>query len=120
MTATGIMKTQMANAVDQRIMGANATVIDFWGENNPKYHMTVTLNNPEDQFRDSREDGRGYAGLRDQGSSYANKLYCSIFSNAGTLAWGEELHFNTVYSFSIQEDFVNPDREPDRWVGLPK
>ncbi len=118
--STVFMKTQMANAVNERIMGANATKIDIWGENNPKYHMTVTLNNPEDQLRDSREDGKGYAGYRDQGGAYANKLYCSLFSNSGTLYWGEELHFNTTYSFSIQEDFVNPDREPDHWVGLPK
>ena len=118
--STVFMKTLMSGAVNERIMGANATKIDLWGENNPKYHMTVTLNNPKDQLRNSREDGKGYVGLRDQGSNYANKLYCSFFTDKGTLAWGEELHFNTVYSFSIREDFVNPDREPDRWVGLPK
>ena len=117
---TVFMKTQMDNAVDERIMGANATVIDFWGENNPKYHMTVTLNNPEDQLRDSLENGAGYTGLRDQGGAYANKLYCSFLSTGGTLAWGEELHFNTTWSFSIQKDFRNPDREPDYWVGVPK
>jgi hypothetical protein len=37
-----------------------------------------------------------------------------------TLKWGEQLHFNTKWSLSIQKDFRNPDREPDYWVGVPK
>jgi hypothetical protein len=50
----------------------------------------------------------------------SNKLYCSLYSIEGMLEWGEELHFNTTWSFSVQKDFKNPDREPDYWVGLPK
>ena len=118
--STVYMKTPLSNAASEKVMGVNATKIDIWGENNPEYHMTVTLNNPEDQLRNSVENStaKGYTGFRDQGGSYANKLYCSLFSQSGTLYWGESLNFNTTYSFSIQEDFVNPDREPDYRVGV--
>lgn len=118
--STVFMKTPISDSVEQMIMGVNATKIDLWGENNPKYHITLKLNNPEDQLRDSTENTtvKGFAGFRDMVN--INKLYCSAFSNAKVLNWGEELHFNTVYSFSIQEDFLNPDREPDHWVGLAK
>ena len=118
--STVFMKTPISDSVEQMIMGVNATKIDLWGENNPKYHITLKLNNPEDQLRDSTENTtvKGFAGFRDMVN--INKLYCSAFSNAKVLNWGEELHFNTTYSFSIQDDFVNPDREPDTWVGVAK
>ena len=120
--STVFMKTPLANTQDDRVMGANATVIDLWGENNPRYHMTLTIGNPEDQFRDSHENSTeyGYAGLREMLGGTSNKLYCQFFTIPGTLEWGEELHFNTTWSFSIQDDFVNPDRDPDYWVGVIK
>ena len=120
--STVFMKTPMSNTQNDAVWGANATKIDFWGENNPKYHLTVTLNNPEDQLRDSVEGSteKGYTGFREMLGGESNKLYCSFLSTGGTLEWGEELHFNTTYSFSIQDDFVNPDREPDYWVGVAK
>ena len=120
--STVFMKTPMSNTQNDAVWGANATKIDFWGENNPKYHITISINNPEDQLRDSVEGrtDKGYAGFREMLGSTSNKFYCSFLSTGGTLEWGEELHFNTTYSFSIQDDFVNPDREPDYWVGVIK
>ena len=117
--STVFMKTPMSNTQNDAVWGVNATKIDFWGENNPKYHITISINNPEDQLRDSVEGrtDKGYAGFREMLGGTSNKFYCSFLSTGGTLAWGEELHFNTTYSFSIQDDFVNPDREPDYWVG---
>ena len=120
---TVYMKTPLTNTVDDIRMGIDAYVIDMWGENNPKYHMTVTLNTPEDQFRQA-EVGRldlGYAGFREMLGRTQNKMYCNFMPSANTpVAWGEELHFNTIWSFSVQEDFRNPDREPDYWVGVKK
>ena len=120
---TVYMKTPLTNTVDDIRMGIDAYVIDMWGENNPKYHMTVTLNTPEDQFRQAEVDrlDLGYAGFREMLGRTQNKMYCNFMpSTATSVAWGEELHFNTVWSFSIQKDFKNPDREPDYWVGVPK
>ena len=120
--STVFMKTPMSNTQNDAVWGANATKIDFWGENNPKYHITISINNPEDQLRDSVEGrtDKGYAGFREMLGGTSNKFYCSFLSTGGTLEWGEELHFNTTYSFSIQDDFVNPDRDPDYWVGVKK
>ena len=116
--STVYMKTPMNNTVDETQMGVNATVIDIWGENNPRYHMTVTLNNPEDQLMSP--GSKGYTGFREMLGGGSNKLYCSLFSAPGNLAWGDELHFNTKWSFSVQNDFTNPTVEPDYWVGVPK
>ena len=120
--STVFMKTPMSNTQNDAVWGVNATKIDFWGENNPKYHITISINNPEEQMRDSVEGStkNGYSGFREMLGGSSNKFYCSFLSTGGTLEWGEELHFNTTYSFSIQDDFVNPDREPDHWVGVKK
>ena len=116
--STVYMKTPLYNTVDETQMGVNATVIDIWGENNPRYHMTVTLNNPEDQLMSP--GSKGYTGFREMLGGGSNKLYCSLFNSSGALDWGEELRFNTKWSFSIQNDFTNPTVEPDYWVGVPK
>ena len=120
--STVYMKTPLSGSVDEFRMGVNATVIDMWGEKNPYLHMTVTLNNPEDQLRDHLENSttRGYVGLRDMLGRGTNKLYCSLFSKGATMKWGESLHFNTKWSFSVDAEFKNPSREPDFWVGVPK
>ena len=116
--STVYMKTPLSNTSNETRLGVNATVIDVWGENNPKYHMTVTLNTPEDQLRNSSKNG--YTGFREMLGGPSNKVYCSLYSITGALEWGEELHFNTTWSFSIRNDFKNPEGEPDYWVGLPK
>ena len=116
--STVFMKTPMSNTVDETRMGVNATHIDLWGENNPRFHMTVDLFDP-DQLRDSDPED-GYCGFREMLAGATNKLYCTLFTAGGSLKHGEELHFKNKWSFSIQDDFVNPDREPDYWVGLPK
>ena len=117
---TVYMKTPMSNTQDETVMGVEAYVIDLWGENNPKYHMTLTLNTPEDQLMNSAEGrtDKGYCGFREMLAGASNKIYCSFMSADVTpVAWGTELHFNTTWSFSIQNDFVPPTEEPDYWVG---
>ena len=116
--STVYMKTPLSNTQDETQMGVNATVIDIWGEENPKYHMTVTLNNPEDQLMSP--GSKGYTGFREMLGGASNKLYCSLFNSPGTLDWGDELRFNTKWSFSIQNDFRTPDREPDYLIGVKK
>ena len=119
--STIFMKTPMSNTVNESIYGANATYVDLWGEKNPYYHMGVRIYNPEDQFKSPAiGTNKGYAGFREMLGSGSNKLYFQLFGTKGNLEWGEELHFNTCWSFSIQEDFRNPSREPDFWVGVPK
>jgi hypothetical protein len=118
--STVFMKTPMSNTSDETRMGVNSSKIDLWGENNPKYHMTVDLFNPEHQLMSSDKNGKGYVGFREMLGGGSNKLYCSMFSNPGMLEHGSEFNYSTRWAFSIQDDFVNPDREPDYWVGLPK
>ena len=113
----------MSNTVNEYRMGVEAYVIDLWGEENPRYHMTLTLNNPEQQLMNSVIDHptKGLTGLREMLGGSSNKIYCSFMTASNeTLKWGEELHFNTKWTFSIQKDFRNPDREPDFWVGVKK
>ena len=120
---TVYMKTPLSNTVNEYRMGVEAYVIDLWGEKNPKYHITLTLNNPEEQLMNSLigHPTKGLTGLREMLGGSSNKIYCSFMTASNeTLKWGEQLHFNTKWSFSIQKDFRNPDREPDYWVGLPK
>ena len=116
--STVFMKTPLSNTVDETRMGVNSNHIDLWGENNPRFHMTVDLFDP-DQLRDSDPED-GYCGFREMLAGKTNKLYCTLFTAGGSLKHGEELHFKNRWSFSIQDDFANPDREPDYWVGLPK
>ena len=118
--STVFMKTPMSNTSDETRMGVNSSKIDLWGENNPQYHMTVDLLNPEHQLMSSDKNGKGYVGFREMLGGGTNKLYCSMFSNPGVLEHGSEFNYSTRWAFSIQDDFVNPDREPDYWVGLPK
>ena len=80
--------------------------------------MTVDLFDP-DQLRDSDPED-GYCGFREMLAGKTNKLYCTLFTAGGSLKHGEELHFKNRWSFSIQDDFVSPDLEPDFWVGVPK
>ena len=117
--STVFMKTPMSNTSDETRMGVNSSKIDLWGENNPKYHMTVDLLNPEHQLMSSDKNGKGYVGFREMLGGGSNKLYCSMFSNPGMLEHGSEFNYSTRWAFSIQDDFVSPDREPDYWVGLP-
>ena len=115
------MKTPLTNTVNESVYGANAVCVDLWGESNPKYHMTVTINNPEDQYRSPAVGkNKGYAGFRDMLGGAQNKLYIQFGGTNFDMKWGEELHFNTKWSFSIQNDFKNPTVEPDHWVGVPK
>ena len=100
-------------------MGVNASKIDIWGEQNPEYHITVDLLNPEHQLMSS-DESKGYVGFREMLGGGSNKLYCSMFSNEGVLKYGTEFNYSTRWAFSVQDDFVTPDREPDYWVGLPK
>ena len=119
--STIFMKTPMSNTVNDSVYGANATYVDLWGENNPYYHMSVKIYNPEDQFMSpAMGTNKGYAGFREMLGGGSNKLYFQLFGTKGSLDWGEELHFNTCWTFSIQEDFRNPTREPDFWVGVKK
>jgi hypothetical protein len=120
---TVYMKTPMSGTVNEYRMGVEAYVIDVWGENNPKYHMTLTLNNPEHQLMNSvvGQATKGFTGLREMLGGSSNKVYCSFMTASNeTLKWGEQLHFNTTWTFSIQNSFENPEREPDFWVGVPK
>jgi hypothetical protein len=119
--STIFMKTPMSNTVNDSVYGANATFVDVWGQNNPKYHMGVTIYNPEDQFMSPASgENKGYAGFREMLGGGSNKLYFQLFGTKGKLEWGDELHFKTCWSFSIQDDFKNPTGEPDFWVGIPK
>ena len=120
---TVYMKTPMSGTVNEYRMGVEAYVIDVWGEENPKYHITLTLNNPEHQLMNSvvGQATKGFTGLREMLGGGSNKIYCSFMTASNeTLEWGEELHFNTTWTFSIQNDFKNPTREPDFWVGVKK
>ena len=116
------MKTQTSGGRDHVSLGVEATKIDLWGENNPAYHVNISVNNPEDMYRSSVDPSvsaeKGYGGIRNMQGGGSNKIYGSLFSDPGTMKWGESLNFNTVWSFSYQPDFVNPTGEPDRWVGL--
>ena len=114
------MKTPLSNTVNDIVLGVDSTRMEVWGEPNPACHLFVTLHTPEDQFKSSSNDGKGYAGLREMLGGISNKLYCSAFSNPCVMNTGESLHFKTTWSFSYQPDFVSPDREPDFWVGVPK
>ena len=117
--STVYMKTPLSNTADETRMGANASRIDLWGENNPAYHMTIDLLNTEHQLMSS-DESKGYTGFREMLGGGSNKVYCSMFSDEGMLKYGSEINFSTRWSFSIQDDFENPDREPDYWVGLPE
>ena len=116
------MKTPLSDAVTKKTSGVRATLIDIWGENNPQYHLIVKLNTPEDQLKNpALGKNQGYVGLHCKVGSGRNKLYCSF--NGGAEASekkGTTLHFNSSWSFSLQEDFGTPTREPDFWVGAPK
>ncbi len=118
--STVFMKTPLSNTADETRMGVNSSHIDLWGEDNPKYHMTVDLFNPEHQLMSSNTSGKGYVGFREMLGGGSNKLYCSMFSNPGMLEYGSEFNYSSRWAFSVQDDFVNPDRAPDFWVGLPK
>ena len=119
--STVYMKTPMSNTQDETRMGVNSTFMDIWGENNPEYHYYVRLNNPEDQLASpTTTPGKGYCGFREMLGSGSNKLYCSLYTSSDKLKWGEELHFNTTWTFAIVDDFVAPDREPDYIVGEKK
>ena len=90
----------------------NSPKIEVWGENNPEYHMTVEIMNPEDQFMGATNK-KSYVGLRDMLGGAQNKIYFSFGTSEPTLKHGEELHFVNKWFFSYHEGFENPDREPD-------
>ena len=89
-----------------------ATKVELWGENNPEYHMTVEIMNPEDQFMGAADDN-SYVGIRDMLGGAQNKIYFTFGTAKSTLEHGTELHFISKWSFSHQKGFENPDREPD-------
>lgn len=94
--------------------GNNATKVEMWGEQNPAYHMTMQIYNPEDQFYRSTD----YVKLWDMNPS-SNKLYFSSFplGTATRVRKGTEWDFRTSWSFSYQPDFVCPT-EPDEKLGF--
>ena len=109
----------MSNTKDESVFGVDSIYVDLWGENNPKYHMTVKIGNHDDQFKSpSVGTNKGYAGFREMLAGASNKLYFQFGGTSFNMAWGEELHFNNVWSFSIQDDFRTPEGEPDFWVGV--
>lgn len=114
--STVYMKTPLSNTKDETRLGVDASRIDLWGEKNPKYHITIDLYNTEHQLMSS-DAKKGYTGFREMLAGGSNKIYCSMFSTPGELQRGTELNFKTRWSFSVQEDFVNPEGEPDYWVG---
>jgi hypothetical protein len=113
------MKTQTTSgSKDDVSLGINTSRIDLWGENNPQCHIKISINNPSDMNMSSKDDGKsGYTGIRDMQGGSTNKIYCSLFSEEGTLGRGDQLHFNTTWSFSYEPSFQNPTTAPDRWVG---
>ncbi len=88
------------------------TKVELWGENNPEYHMTVEIMNPDDQFSYATNKS-SYLGIRDMLGGSQNKLYFTFGTGNPTLKHGEELHFVNKWSFSYHEGFENLDREPD-------
>ena len=116
--STVYMKTPMSNTANETRMGVNASKIDVWGEQNPEYHITIDLLNPEHQLMSS-DEREGYTGFREMLGGGSNKIYCSMFSDEGRLAYGTEFNYSTRWAFSIQDDFETPAGEPDYWVGLP-
>ncbi len=88
------------------------TKVELWGENNPEYHMTVEIMNPDDQFSYATNKS-SYLGIRDMLGGSQNKLYFTFGTAEPTLKHGEELHFVNKWSFSYHEGFENLDREPD-------
>ena len=96
-----------------------STKVELWGERHPEYHMTVEIQNPDDQF--SYSGGKkSYVGLRDMLGGAQNKIYFTFGTSSPTLPHGTELHFVNRWSFSYEEGFKNPDREPDYLVIAPK
>jgi len=104
---------------DYMLWNFNSPRVEVWGENNPEYHMTVEIMNPEDQFMAAADD-MSYVGLRDMLGGAQNKIYFTFGTSRPTLPHGTELHFVNKWSFSYQEGFENPDREPDYLVIAPK
>ena len=89
-----------------------STKVELWGERHPEYHMTVEIQNPDDQF--SYSGGKkSYVGLRDMLGGSQNKVYFTFGTSNPTLSHGEELHFVNRWTFEKIEGFTNPDREPD-------
>jgi len=116
------MKTEQSGGKDHVSLGIDAVSVDLFGEKNPEYHVKITVGNPEEMYRDSVPTSvnpeQGYAGIRNMQGGTTNKIYGSLFSAGGELDWGDELHFNTTWSFSYQPGFTAPTTAPDRWVGL--
>lgn len=116
------MKTEQSGGKDHVSLGIDAVSIDLFGEKNPEYHVKITVGDNEAMYRDSVPTSvnpeQGYAGIRNMQGGTTNKIYGSLFSAGGELEWGDELHFNTTWSFSYQPGFTAPTAEPDRWVGL--
>ena len=110
--ATGLV----GSTAKPMITGFNANKVELWGENNPQYHMTVEILNPDGQMI-SHAGSDGYIRLWDMNTSQ-NKVYFTLFTLPRTLKWGTELNFKNKWSFSVQDSFTNPDREPDVKIGI--
>ena len=106
----------VGNDAKPMITGFNANKVELWGENNPKYHMTVEILNPEGQMI-SHAGGDGYIRLWDMNASQ-NKVYFTLFTLPRTLKWGTELNFRNKWSFSIHDDFKSPEGDPDVKIGI--
>ncbi len=94
--------------------GSQARKVEMWGEQNPAYHMTMQIYNPDDQFYRSTD----YVKLWDMNPG-SNKLYFSSFGlGTPTLVKKDtEWTFVSSWSFSYQPDFVSPT-EPDETLGF--
>jgi|GEM_PF-814157 len=97
---------------DYTVWHFNSPRVELWGENNPEYHMTVEVMNPEIQFMGGASS-QSYVGIRDMLGGAQNKIYFTFAATRPTLPHGAELHFENKWSFSYHEGFENPDREPD-------
>ena len=116
-TTTYAKTSAMGGGADTILWNFNATKVELWGENNPEYHMSVEIFNPEDQFFGCSAD-KSYVGIRDMKGGGSNKIYFCFGSANVSLEHGEELHFSTKWSFAKIDGFENPTREPDYFVGV--
>lgn len=79
--------------------------VTLFGEQNPAYHMTVEIHNPEDQFYKSSH----FTRLWDMNPTQ-NKLYFSAFKPGSTISVkkGTEFVYSSSWTFSYNPDFTVP------------
>ncbi len=100
-----LVKTPLSSTKGGFAEKNKACKAELWGEEQPAYHMTVTIHNPKDQFYHSSL----YARLWNINASQ-NKLYFSMFSDTpDPVRKGTSWNFKNSWSFSYQPDFVSPE-----------